>query len=148
MNLGPCGRCGARGSMPKIVDYRRTTSPSEDDDVDTAEEEEITFKHACAACGHVIAQHFYHFSVDGESQRYLMDCILCGRGVDEVLLRASSPTEVAAGNGRGSELRDAEVPEIAVSSMVSAMDSMMGRARSSMGDAPDGDEDGVSDEWD
>lgn len=37
---------------------------------------------ACAGCGHTICEHFYSFQVNAETQEYMMDCFLCGKGFD------------------------------------------------------------------
>lgn len=34
----------------------------------------------------MIAQHFYSFQVVGGRQEYIMDCLLCGHGIDSVAI--------------------------------------------------------------
>jgi hypothetical protein len=36
----------------------------------------------CNNCQHVVSEHSYHFSIEGEFQVYEMDCMLCGYGED------------------------------------------------------------------
>ena len=101
-----------------------------DGDGDGGEEtEEVTFTHKCRSCGHVIAHHYYRsvYGPKGE-QRFLMECLLCGRGADE---RTTEPTRphisaavvaAAAGEqGGGEELQAAETPTPAPASAATAV---------------------------
>lgn len=74
MNLNTCHVCGER-SIP--LEEHRKEDVSEDSE---EEMEEVSFRHTCASCHHVIAEHYYRFVSDSVSQRYLMECMLCGRG--------------------------------------------------------------------
>lgn len=137
LNLGACGNCGARGSLPKSVEVSRTVNTDTDDEGESEEVEEVTFQHVCTVCEHVIAEHYYRFTVDSHSQRYLMDCRLCGRGADEIFLNlppsAAEESKDGVKNGQ-SDARNCEiVAEVGVSSMAKAMDNMLLRARNSVG---------------
>ena len=61
-------------------------------------EEEITYTHVCAECGHVIGEHWYSFSVleNGTQQVYMMDCILCGHAADTKKLEPVGNAEPVA----------------------------------------------------
>ena len=60
--------------------------------------EEITFKHVCKSCGHVICEHYHSFSFDDKHQDYMMECVLCGKGVDQILI---DPTNGGDDGGAG-----------------------------------------------
>jgi len=48
-------------------------------------EEEACFQHVCAVCDHVVCAHHYRFeAVTSDKQEFQMDCVLCGKGVDNV----------------------------------------------------------------
>ena len=55
------------------------TSQEEDDD---EEVEVVTFKHTCSNCGVVIAEHYYQCTINLTKINYVMDCMLCGRGME------------------------------------------------------------------
>lgn len=87
-----------------------------DEDSDEEETEEITFKHGCNECGHVIGEHFYReiTSANGDT-RYLMDCTLCGKGAQEKKATEPDSTlssrkggEEGGGGGGGSDDEDDE----------------------------------------
>ena len=60
--------------------------------------EEITFKHVCKGCDHVICEHYHSFSFDDKHQDYMMECVLCGKGVDQILI---DPTNGGDDGGAG-----------------------------------------------
>jgi len=116
LNFKGCAVCGARGLAPREVNRRETTtveSADDDDDDDESAEpeetEEVEFQHVCAECGHVVASHYYREVCSSRSQRYLMECPLCGKGADERPLHHLRPHPViqavpgggGGGGGRG-----------------------------------------------
>jgi hypothetical protein len=75
----------------EVKNVDRATTDEDDDDGGIGSEETITYVHACAACDHRIAEHFYRFTVSnngsgdgsggssgvpGVVQEYFMDCLL------------------------------------------------------------------------
>jgi len=60
-----------------------------------ADEEVITFEHACSHCGHVVASHVYNFTVSDGYQEYSMDCLLCGTAEDEQSVLPDDPRKYA-----------------------------------------------------
>lgn len=92
LNYAGCAGCGHR-DMPRATETRRM----EDDDPEEGYEETIEFRHTCPRCEHFICLHHYSFAVathesqaaEGETyqtQEFLMDCFLCGKGADSVLV--------------------------------------------------------------
>eukprot|EP01086_Lenisia_limosa_P008500 TRINITY_DN30072_c0_g1_i1.p1 TRINITY_DN30072_c0_g1~~TRINITY_DN30072_c0_g1_i1.p1 ORF type:complete len:115 (-),score=16.54 TRINITY_DN30072_c0_g1_i1:6-350(-) len=75
VNYKGCVKCG--GGM---ADLRVIEMATEEDEEEMSEE--VTYKHQCKKCEHIICEHFYQFQVDkGEGvQDYLMECLLCGKG--------------------------------------------------------------------
>jgi len=91
----PCPVCGSK-------DHLHNTNKLVEEDQDDNDEssssgggdytETVTYQHVCPLCSHVIASHYYSFSVTHEhknnhvslftKQEYLMDCALCGAGAD------------------------------------------------------------------
>eukprot|EP00613_Pedinella_sp_CCMP2098_P058279 CAMPEP_0171866134 /NCGR_PEP_ID=MMETSP0992-20121227/30060_1 /TAXON_ID=483369 /ORGANISM="non described non described, Strain CCMP2098" /LENGTH=101 /DNA_ID=CAMNT_0012489415 /DNA_START=201 /DNA_END=506 /DNA_ORIENTATION=+ len=56
----------------------------QEEDSDGEETEEISFKHGCVECGHVIGEHFYREITEASGvTRFLMECPLCGKGAHE-----------------------------------------------------------------
>ena len=90
LNFKQCAGCGA--GMAAVVSSRPTTTGSgEGDDAET-----VTYRHTCKACSHVIAEHFYSFTVEDGAlyQEHLMDCVLCGRGAASVSIDPVDPRRV------------------------------------------------------
>jgi|AntAceMinimDraft_5_1070358.scaffolds.fasta_scaffold55780_2 DNA-directed RNA polymerase subunit RPC12/RpoP len=78
INYKACAQCGLR-VQPQV--HSRT---DEEELLDSDEEElEVNFVHACAGCGHRIAAHYYRELTSVLGVRYLMECLLCGRGAHE-----------------------------------------------------------------
>eukprot|EP00947_MAST-08B_sp_MAST-8B-sp1_P001575 g1575.t1 len=103
-------------------------------DEDVEGSEEITFNHVCGDCGFVICEHFYSFTYDAKHQDYMMDCVLCGRGVDRSLIDPCP-------DDRGQEARSAGASSSA-SASASASAAM---AESAAGAAGAGGEDTLAD---
>lgn len=82
LNFKGCVVCGAKEAL-NITDHNK----QEDDNG----EEQITYKHVCSSCDHVIAEHEYTFQVEGDYQEYMMTCLLCGSAEDTVCIYPDDP---------------------------------------------------------
>lgn len=74
LNFGGCAECGKR-DFPKAADEESTAQSDEDggeEDGDDSYEEEVTYKHKCKHCEHLIAEHYYSFTVDDGRQNFIM----------------------------------------------------------------------------
>jgi len=80
INYKACAECGLRS-------HPQEQSRTEEEECEGSEQEEetleVNFIHACAQCGHRIATHFYREVTDAQGVRYLMECMLCGKGSHE-----------------------------------------------------------------
>lgn len=45
----------------------------------------------CGSCNHEISEHFHSFTGSEKGQAYMMDCLLCGKGVDSNIGTISHP---------------------------------------------------------
>jgi hypothetical protein len=84
-NFKGCAQCKKIG--PLDAAERRVVSEVEEDEGDDARSREsrevVTFSHVCRGCKHVVCEHYYCFTeVSGASfeHRFLMECVLCGKG--------------------------------------------------------------------
>ena len=84
---------------------------------------EVNFKHGCGSCGHIIAPHFYREVASPKGCRYLMECMLCGKGAHEKVIMqyaaVSTGSEDAAASGIGLA-GDDEAKKVASSRMFAA----------------------------
>lgn len=78
LNFKACAKCGLR-DFPASVGRAEEEMLASDDE-DPEETNEVEFKHACKACGHVIAGHFYREVTGTRERRFFMECMLCGKG--------------------------------------------------------------------
>lgn len=80
MNLKGCKECGnnTMSVIDKVSD-------------ETDETETVTYTHVCEECGHIIAKHEYEFEIDGDYQKFSMNCMLCGWGEDERSIMPDDP---------------------------------------------------------
>lgn len=88
INFKGCKKCG------EVVELKnKKVEATEEEEVEDGEfTEELTFDHVCGKCGHVVAQHFYQFQVTPTKQEFMMECMLCGRGIDEIPLGVKRET--------------------------------------------------------
>jgi len=90
LNWAGCADCG---SLQEPV---ATEMKKEDEEnlvaleAETEFQESVLFKHECANCQHVVAPHFYSFTVTSLQQEFLMECPLCGKGADTKFFHVSS----------------------------------------------------------
>ena len=70
LNFKGCTACGQR-DFPKSVDVETTEQSDHESGADEIEEE-VTFKHQCKHCEHVIAEHYYSFAVEDSRQNFIM----------------------------------------------------------------------------
>jgi hypothetical protein len=86
VNFKACASCGVR-AMPRTAKREEEATVDSEDETPEGEEpeetEEVQFQHVCSECGHVVASHYYRSVYSTRSQRFLMECMLCGRAADE-----------------------------------------------------------------
>lgn len=80
VNFLNCAACGKKS----FITTKNLVEEEEDDDEDSSSEHTITYDHHCTSCDHLIAEHFYSYKSDDQTQESLMECILCGRGTNVV----------------------------------------------------------------
>ncbi|NP_001161517.1 churchill-like protein [Saccoglossus kowalevskii] len=82
VNYHGCSECKQKEPL-KTVDVQK--------DIEEDGEESVSYQHVCPNCMHVVAEHSYSFSVDGEFQDYNMFCMLCGKGSDTISINPTDP---------------------------------------------------------
>lgn len=80
VNFKQCAKCHKRALL--IMRDKKTVSENTEEE---GEETTITFDHHCSKCNHKICEHFYsyEFDTDDKTHKYIMECLLCGKGVHE-----------------------------------------------------------------
>ena len=81
VNCNVCHECKQRGNLTiaqKVI---------QEEEEDTDYEETTTYNHVCNSCNHVVAEHYYQFTISVDNngvtfQNYIMACALCGKGGD------------------------------------------------------------------
>ena len=88
LNYKGCAKCHKRKWI-KNINYKKEIIDDDDDDY----QEIITYDHSCSECNFIICEHYYRFQISDIAQEYLMECLLCGRGVDCIPLKISPPQQ-------------------------------------------------------
>jgi hypothetical protein len=94
INYFSCKKCGVRS--PQLLVKNKQVKEREDEK-ESEYEEESMFQHVCGECDHIIAEHFYSFSVGIENkstvQNFIMSCLLCGKGGDRRVVEGGCDEE-------------------------------------------------------
>lgn len=118
VNLKSCASCGQR-SFP--VSLHRSETSTEEDEEETIE---VTYEHACE-CGHLIAMHYFREVAGSECIRYLMDCILCGKGSSDKVphaVRMNAPAQMSGNIDSARAARDDSRSTALISSLTNQME--------------------------
>jgi hypothetical protein len=68
INFKECAECGKR-DFPVPIDKERVEPLDSDEE---NQEEEVTFKHKCKHCDHIIAEHYYSFNIEENRENFIM----------------------------------------------------------------------------
>ena len=89
INYNKCSHCGTKG-------FTKIANKVINGDIN-GDEYEISYDHICTnnECKHLIGKHYYSYEMDIDDyvHRYLMECILCGKGSKEQYIGIKKPSD-------------------------------------------------------
>jgi hypothetical protein len=95
LNFAGCFECKSRNDFLLEKNRNQTITEAGDDSEgeEAAEyEESIEYDHCCKSCGHLVAKHFYEFTIkEKTNQEFTMSCALCGKGGDVMSTHVIQP---------------------------------------------------------